>query len=1710
MPTPPEDSPPAPSDLRYPLPDALAILENDDSNNPASLTLDEQSWAHVERLCEQSLRSCKVAEGTWKDALMGAVHALEELITPELLVKLSTSKIALANAAIEIDEAREPPGPGGEGGGGVERHTAQRILLGGWWKAAGTGKGSDAIEGAEADEREKERRRTLWRNAAMLLPTDDDDEHTSHVYDVSTISSARSIDAWLSLDDLPKIAVLSLLVKSTETTMGAVKSGASTLGVSFSPDEWEGEGLFGRGGPDLDDDDLKLVERYGGMFRLTSTPKDLPKLKRILELLAFAVLSLKLESHLLRDISCPRPPPPSEPSSPDVDADPEVVADTSGALDPSLFLPGAFHDDFASFPSEEWRLRKSWRTNWSSLGVKSWMQLISPRPDLPPPNILRRSTRSSLSRAFSAPRTSRSSAPPSTTTPSSPTPSTSNSPRHKVRDKLRGFGDQLRRRKRRSKGTSLERERPGVSDTEAETATDEEKNWDFLGLGLNFGGLGLSGLGSLRSTDSREDDERKKSPASTTGMEVEEEKQPALRFEKVIHDLSQFALSISPDVLYPPPHLLFRLRQQELAAAAEPEPELFIPPSPSPASRIKPHPLLSPDPPFPSALQRAHAFVSTHSLALDFAGGVTGETASRYAPSERETSNPSTATRITLDVKAGLASLMTNNSSLGGTMRHQAMQFLVQTVRNDAPPGTLPCEAPRWLKFNYYENRAAGDPDHFVAEDTTLEAFVERLVHRQHLRCSSCGKPNRDHSLVLMHQNERLEVSLASLPDPHPGLDHDPSLHSATPQIAFWQTCKTCQSMTPPKRLSIAAASYSFAKFAELLLYDVNLIPLPDLCEHASEDRCALVRSFLIGRTVVEIRVGMITLFELRLPTAVDPDVEPDDEFDLIATDVVSTESLREEIVSFFGSVYSRVDALEDRLAPPPPSPKLASTEEPALSDAGPSTELRRHARSDSEQTIIDNGANLVGTEKAKEKDPLDDDSFPELALLRNLRRIVRNDEEDCLAVAEDIAPQQLNNGRFFFESKAKTLKLRLAAWEKKHADALAAGSGPELPSEAEFVEPDYFADGVHAFPVDSAVLVRDDELSSLIALTLSAASFQDELAAPSATPSRRVTPSSLQGMGIPSRRPSAARNPIPSEFLDPSTASISPSSSVPSTPPRSVRSVRAEPADPDDPDADFAPPEEIEFLAKARKNPTRSGTGSMFRNLVRKRSTTEVDSLHSTPAVTPTLESGPFGVGGEIAKWTSSRVPPRPLPDSVLDDILKTRESASTPRTQDSRQGRAVPSIIAGLSNRREGSTATTPSLIHAVADPTRSTISSQSATGTIKSIASSHSASSDAASTSSSLSSSIEESDQDELDQLPPLAWPQPLGGGGGGSRLFGTKLDGFLAGWDSLRSKAGGLSPRLGPTADPGGSSNEHVKFKFSRGCKKYRVTAYYPRRFQALRAKCGLSESLFVESLSRCTDLNPSGGKSSAAFLMTGDRRFMLKELVTKFGYSELESLLTFAPRLLDYLMRPERPSLLAKIYGIYTVKTQDSKTGEKKKVDLIVMEHLFHSQTISRQFDLKGIASRVAKPKPGSDAKEGTGWDGDWLTGSLRDQLLIYPHSRTLLLDALSNDVEFLSSNGGIDFSLLVGVDDSRSTLVVGLIDTLGVFNTLKVLEHQAKTAVKLALASDSSSVTVLPPSEYAKRFLSAMERYFVAVPDKWSKPPGCDGVDPDPRLACPL
>ncbi|BGP47232.1 hypothetical protein JCM10450v2_003084 [Rhodotorula kratochvilovae] len=1633
----------SPTSQALPLPsrEALAAtLAASTAPGNDEVPLDALSWAHLDALCSQSLRCCKVAEATWKEPLMTALHDLEALLTSRLLAALAESRVAEAEAvALEQERAAR----GTQAGGCARR---DRFGLRGWLSATSAHASDGAAEPAEEDKREQ--RRARWRDAAMHLrplETGDEPQLDRHIRE-------GTFAEWTEVDELPKLAVLQLRVKAVETTLGAVKAGTAALGVSFVAEEWDGELLFGGDKMDLDDQDLKLVERHGGTFRLTSTPRELHRLERILELLSFAVISLKLEVHLLRDLACPHPPPEPEPAprsaSPPHD---HALGDEDDQNDSDIPLPGAYRPDLSDVSAEDWQLPKRWRTRWSAAGAGSWLQLVLPHPDL--------GRRKSLRRTSTRYSTIKSPPPVAPDPPDSPSPSRNSSlhrPFNPVRDKAKGFGARLR--KRASKDPSLELHKAATIETD--TVAGEEKGWDFLG------GFGLGFLAPSRS---------EKEPKAEQDIEEEKADEPLKpeprRFEKVVQDLAEFILSVSPDVLYPPPHLLFRLRQQELLAT-EDSPDTSVDPrqhdEPSYGQPHRPPPLL----PLQSNLS-----IGTEAFALGFATGA-ATPSSDLPPPSQPVVPASSAARIALHAKAGLASLLTNNSSLSGSFRHQAMQFLLQVVRTGESTHP-PCDAPRWVTLAFYQHAAPTPDNPTVTDDSTLGGFVKQLVREREGICASCPTPNHEHSVVLMHQKARVQVSLAPLPSAD-----DDAVELPDDLIASWTTCHVCRATTSPAPLTPAAGAFSLAKFLELLLYDANLVPLPDLCEHASKDRSALVRCFALGGSVVEFRLGTIALFELRLPTAVDPDVEVDELHAEDSLDAHPVEELKQEIAAFFASVHARLDNFEERLLPPAPASDAGDDELNLDED-----EQHQHDRNASHKTVT--GDEQDGTLKRRSGSSGADLT---LGLLRQLRKIVHDVEADCVHAAETTAANRLNDARFFFESKGKAIQLRLVAWETKHAPALEAGSGPDVPVAPSYDEPEYFGAEVHVFPVGSSVLVRDGELSSLIALALSAAPFHDAIAASEAGDLRITTPTSISSSFSDAayHRPSTHK-PIPHEFLHPSTSSPSATSD---TPPRSPLRHSIAQNDPDDPDAVFATPAEVEYLAKMRK-PPRVASGSMFRHLVRKKSG-ETGSVTSSSAPSPLFDHGDFG------EKRGSRL--MPLSDSLLDDFLKTPD-APAPKPK---QLRPIPSIISGLASKREAAHATPICDVQAtgVSSP-RTSVFTGTAAGTIRSIASSRFATSESGSSAASLAPSTDDEAEDG-DAVPPLAAsPASLSG----SRLLGHRLDGFFSGWDSARSKVGRLSPVPGWHEVSGGmdgAPTEHIKFKFRQGSKTYRVTSYFEKRFQALRAKCGLSESLFIESLTRCTDLNPSGGKSSAIFLMTGDQRFMLKELVTKLGYSELDSLLSFAPKLLAYLMSPERPSLLAKIFGIYTVKIADSKTGKKRKVDLILMEHLFFSKTISRQFDLKGIASRVAKPKAGAEAKEGTGWDGDWLTGSLQNQLLIYPHSKTLLRDALTNDVQFLSENGGIDFSLLVGVDDTHSELVVGLIDTLGVFNTLKVLEHHTKTAVRLATASDSSSVTVLPPDDYAKRFLAAMERYFIAVPDKWTKPPGDAAIDPDPRLACPL
>lgn len=87
------------------------------------------------------------------------------------------------------------------------------------------------------------------------------------------------------------------------------------------------------------------------------------------------------------------------------------------------------------------------------------------------------------------------------------------------------------------------------------------------------------------------------------------------------------------------------------------------------------------------------------------------------------------------------------------------------------------------------------------------------------------------------------------------------------------------------------------------------------------------------------------------------------------------------------------------------------------------------------------------------------------------------------------------------------------------------------------------------------------------------------------------------------------------------------------------------------------------------------------------------------------------------------------------------------------------------------------------------------------------------------------------------------------------------------------------------------------------------------------------------------------------------------MVKQIKKEEIEAFLEFAPNYFEYLEKSfceQNPTVLAKIFGVYRICMKNGQTNAASKMDVLVMENLFHGRTINKKFDLKGsMRNRLA-------------------------------------------------------------------------------------------------------------------------------------------------------
>ncbi|XP_044496139.1 1-phosphatidylinositol-3-phosphate 5-kinase FAB1B-like isoform X2 [Mangifera indica] len=312
------------------------------------------------------------------------------------------------------------------------------------------------------------------------------------------------------------------------------------------------------------------------------------------------------------------------------------------------------------------------------------------------------------------------------------------------------------------------------------------------------------------------------------------------------------------------------------------------------------------------------------------------------------------------------------------------------------------------------------------------------------------------------------------------------------------------------------------------------------------------------------------------------------------------------------------------------------------------------------------------------------------------------------------------------------------------------------------------------------------------------------------------------------------------------------------------------------------------------------------------------------------------------------------------------------------------------------------------------------------------------------------------------------------------------------DGILSMSGSHSPLiLDPLSD---TKAFHPKISFKDvhplDMVKYSVTCYYAKRFEALRRICCPSELDFIRSLSRCKKWGAQGGKSNVFFAKTLDDRFIIKQ-VTK---TELESFIKFAPEYFKYLsesISTGSPTCLAKILGIYQVTSKHLKGGKELKMDVLVMENLLFARSVTRLYDLKG--SSRSRYNPDSSGSNKVLLDQNLIEAMPTSPIFVGNKAKRLLERAVWNDTAFLASVDVMDYSLLVGVDEEKHELVLGVIDFMRQYTWDKHLETWVKASGILG-GPKNTSPTVISPKQYKKRFRKAMTTYFLMVPDQWFPP----------------
>ncbi|XP_033762842.1 phosphatidylinositol 5-phosphate 4-kinase type-2 alpha-like [Pecten maximus] len=194
--------------------------------------------------------------------------------------------------------------------------------------------------------------------------------------------------------------------------------------------------------------------------------------------------------------------------------------------------------------------------------------------------------------------------------------------------------------------------------------------------------------------------------------------------------------------------------------------------------------------------------------------------------------------------------------------------------------------------------------------------------------------------------------------------------------------------------------------------------------------------------------------------------------------------------------------------------------------------------------------------------------------------------------------------------------------------------------------------------------------------------------------------------------------------------------------------------------------------------------------------------------------------------------------------------------------------------------------------------------------------------------------------------------------------------------------------------------------------FKVKEYCPVVFRNLRERFGIDDQDYMNSLTKQALDVDSPGRSGARMLMSQDKKFFVKTLVSE----EVEQMHHLLKQYHQYIVETHAQTLLPQYLGMYRITVNDVESY------LIVMRNVFSPRlVIHKKYDLKGsTVDRHASDK--EKAKDlPTFKDNDFISDGL--SLKIGMDAKDKLMATLTKDAEFLASLHLMDYSLIVGIHD---------------------------------------------------------------------------------------